>query len=273
MIEKTDRKILLSGCHAFSPEQTFYCGQCFRFERCGDGLFEGIAFGKRIKVGSEDGNTVLYCTPEEFEEVWRRYFDLDRDYSGICEKIGDDDYLKKAAEFGAGIRILRQEPWETLVSFIFSQCNNIPRIKGIIKRFCDLYGEDGAFPTPEKIAKMELCDLEPLRAGYRAQYVLAAAREVVSGDLDLEALSEKNVSAKEAAGRLLGLSGVGGKVAACVLLFGLGKTSAFPVDTWIKKTLAAHYPEGFDFKRFGNDAGIIQQYMFYYAINSKGDIK
>lgn len=267
MIEKTDDKVLLTGCHAFSPEQTFNCGQCFRFEKGRDGVFEGIAFGRCLRVGAEQGGTAIYCTSEEFDSLWRRYFDLDRDYCRICDKIGDDAYLKKAAEYGSGIRILRQEPWETLASFIFSQCNNIPRIKGIIKKFCELYGEDGAFPTPEKTAALTLADLEPLKAGYRAPYILSAARAVVSGTLDLQGLSSPEVSAEESEEKLLELPGVGKKVAACVLLFGLGKTAAFPVDTWIRKTFSVHYPQGFDPKKFGEDAGIVQQYLFFYALN------
>ena len=163
--------------------------------------------------------------------------------------------------------MLRQEPWEALCSFIISQCNNIPRIKGIVGKLCQKFGreiEDGfAFPEAEVIAALTPEDLAPIRAGYRAEYIVSAAREVASGALDLEAL--KKLPTQEARKRLLAVHGVGKKVADCVLLFGLSKTDAFPVDVWIKRVLDNVYPQGFDASVYGDLAGIVQQYLFFYA--------
>ena len=143
MIEKTDDKVLLTGCHAFSPEQTFNCGQCFRFEKGRAGVFEGIAFGRRLRVGAEQGGTAIYCTSEEFDSLWRRYFDLDRDYCRILDKIGDDPYLKGAST----VRIpIRQEPWETWPPLSFRSAT-IYRESRDYKKFCGCTAKT-APPTP-----------------------------------------------------------------------------------------------------------------------------
>lgn len=269
MIDYNDGAVVLSGNDAFSPERTFGCGQAFRFGE-NEGCCEGIAFGKRLRVRSEGDRTILSCSREDFESVWKDYFDLGRDYSAI-NIDRDDAFLAKAAAFGRGIRILRQQPWEALCSFIISQCNNIPRIKGIIAKLCGLYGEpaDGgfAFPTPERIAALPDDGLDAIRAGYRAPYILGAARAVASGKLDLPALTA--LPTDDARRVLLSVNGVGKKVADCTLLYGLGHTDAFPVDVWMKRALSEIYPGGFDEKRYGGDAGIIQQYIFYYARETK----
>ncbi len=269
MIEIYENKTILTGEHAFSPEQTFQCGQCFRFDRCEGGSFFGIAGGRGITVSRCEESTVLLCKKEDFERFWRNYFDLDRDYAAIPGRIRGDRFLETAAGFGSGIRILRQEPWETLCSFIISQCNNIPRIKGIIRRLCALYGEKTdcgkRFPEPERLAGMRPEDLSPLRAGYRAPYLIAAAEAVASGRLDLEALKSGDIPTDEVRKELMRLPGVGRKVADCVMLYGFSRTEAFPVDVWMKRALKTIYPGGFDAEAYGEYAGIIQQYIFYYA--------
>lgn len=266
MIKYTQNGVLLSGKDAFSPAQTFDCGQAFRFLPF-EGGYCGVAGGRYLEVSERDGETLLSCSREDFEGFWKDYFDLGRDYLAI-EIDPLDSFLTAAREYGRGIRILRQPPFEALCSFIISQCNNIPRIRGIISRLCELGGErleNGlyTFPTPERVEELGLEGLAALRAGYRAPYLLGAARAVNEGRLDLESL--KTLPTDEARAELLKLEGVGRKVADCVLLYGLGHTDAFPVDVWIKRALATVYPEGFDYLRYGENAGVIQQYIFFYA--------
>jgi N-glycosylase/DNA lyase len=179
--------------------------------------------------------------------------------------------MKRATDFGAGIRILRQDKWEALCSFIISQCNNIPRIKKIVETLCSTFGDpvelNGktfyTFPSADRVASLEAEDLAPLRCGYRAPYIIDAARAVASGELNLEELSRKDFNT--ALKTLKSLNGVGDKVANCVILFGLCMLNAFPIDVWMKKAIKEHYGDGFDPKIFGDYAGIAQQYMFYYA--------
>lgn len=269
MIEYAGDTVILTGGDAFSPEKTFLCGQCFRFEAEAGGEFVGIARGRRIRVGGDAERTVLSCGRAEFEAVWRGYFDAGNDYGRALRLIEGDAFLCAAEVFGRGIRILRQEPWEALCSFLISQCNNIPRIRRIISSLCVLFGEDigggFAFPTPERLADLDEAALAPVRAGYRAAYLLAAARAVCDGSLDLAAMEKGVYETAELRERLMRQRGVGRKVADCVLLYGLGRPDAFPQDVWVKRALAARYPDGFDAARFGAYAGIIQQYIFYYA--------
>jgi N-glycosylase/DNA lyase len=183
--------------------------------------------------------------------------------------------MTRAARFGTGIRILKQDKWEALCSFILSQCNNIPRIKQIVEKFCGLYGAPIAFsgdtyytfPSAETTARLTAEDLAPLRAGYRAPYILEAARTVSDGSMDLEALAAG--TPENALSALKKLSGVGDKVASCAVLFGLHMLDAFPVDTWMKKSIAENYKEGLDPSVFSPYAGIAQQYMFYYTRSGK----
>ncbi|MBQ9980347.1 MAG: DNA-3-methyladenine glycosylase 2 family protein [Oscillospiraceae bacterium] len=186
--------------------------------------------------------------------------------------------MKAACDFGKGIRILNQDSWEALCSFIISQCNNIPRIKGIINVLCEQWGKaiefEGrrfyTFPGAEIIAALDESDLSPLRCGYRAEYIIKAARAVAGGEIDLEAL--KKCSDGEALSALKSLRGVGDKVANCVLLFGLHKLDSFPVDVWIRRTVREKYGRGFDpAAAFGQYAGIAQQYMFYYARSGESE--
>ncbi len=270
MIKYQSDHIVLGGKYTFSPKNTFECGQCFRFNKIEgtQGTYAGIAGCKYIEVRNEGDDTLLFCSKEDFETFWRDFFDLDRDYDKIL--LGDDDvFLASAAEFGKGIRILNQEPWEALCSFIISQCNNIPRIKGIIDRFCKLFGEKKpfghCFPHPEVIAALEESDLAGIRAGYRAAYIINAARAVVFGDIDLENLKRSELSTEELRKELLNLRGVGVKVADCALLYGFARHDAFPMDVWMKRAISSAYPDGYDPAKHGENAGIVQQYIFYYA--------
>lgn len=255
----------------FDPVKIFECGQCFRWNADERGVYRGVAFGKAARVWSEGGSVYISGGMEDFENIWYDYFDLERDYAAARRELAVDDYTKAAADYGAGIRILRQDKWEALCSFIISQCNNIPRIKKIVETLCREFGDglelDGekyySFPEAERIAELEESDLAPLRCGYRAPYIIGAARAVASGELDLEALSHE--SFETALKRLKALNGIGDKVANCVILFGLCIPDAFPIDVWMKKALSAHYSKDFDPKVFGRNAGLAQQYIFYYA--------
>ena len=181
------------------------------------------------------------------------------------------EYLHACVDYGMGIRILRQDSWETLCSFIISQCNNITRIKGIVERLCELFGDECkangvsfyTFPTAERLAALEPSDLAGIRSGYRAEYIIAAARAVTNGDINLDAL--KTCDYREAIKTLRQIRGVGEKVANCVVLFGLYHMEAFPIDVWMKRALKEHFPADFDPTSLGAYAGLAQQYIFYYA--------
>jgi len=259
---------ILSGLTDFDADKIFDCGQCFRWLKQPDGSWRGIAHSRVMTLSQEENRVTLSAPKEDFESIWHNYFDLERDYEAMRSRLGVSDYMTKACEFGKGIRILRQEPWEALCTFIISQCNNIARIRGIVERLCALKGEElgeglYSFPSFDTVASLSEEDLAPLRSGYRAKYILEAARAVSEGRFDLDAACKMN--ADDAMKALLTLEGVGKKVAGCVMLFGLGKTEAFPIDTWMKKALKEYFEEGFDPRVFGDDAGIAQQYIFYYA--------
>ncbi len=253
-----------------NPRRTFDCGQCFRWNEDAEGRWRGVASGKAAVVWAEDGRTYIECALDDIY-FWRDYLDMDTDYEEARRSIEVCDYLRDCAAYGEGIRILRQDKWEALCSFIISQCNNIPRIKGIVEKLSSLYGdivaapwgEARSFPTAERVAQLTEADLAPLRSGYRAPYILAAAKAVASGELDLEETAL--LPCNEARAELKKLGGVGDKVANCVVLFGLHQLDAFPVDVWIKRALAANMPKGFDPTSLGKYAGLAQQYMFYHA--------
>ncbi len=252
-------------------------GQCFRMEEREPGVFSVIA-GRRyleIGLGEQADRFEYFCEPEEFETFWRRYFDLETDYGSIKAQISEEDeYLKQAALSGWGIRILRQELWEMIITFIISQQNNIPRIKRCVRLLCERYGEIMhnfrgetyfAFPEPEALASAELDELLACNLGYRARYVKETAQMVMEGLVSLDSLCQ--MKHEEAKKELLKLCGVGVKVAECVCLFALHHVDAFPVDTHIAQVLELHYPGGFPFRQYRGAAGIMQQYIFFYEVN------
>lgn len=245
---------------------TFNCGQCFRFNPMPDGSFGGVAFNKSVRFYDEGEQVRVQCDNEEDFGVWSDFLDLDRDYEKIISSLEGHQLLYKIADYGRGIRILRQEPWEALCSFIISQNNNIPRIKGIIERLCESFGDrlssgEFTFPSAQKIAALTVEELSVLRAGFRARYILDAAKKVASGEIVLEGL--RTMPYDDAKAVLKTICGVGDKVANCVLLFGLGHIDAFPVDVWIKKVMSSKFPQGLP-ECVGGHKGIIQQYLFYY---------
>ncbi len=274
-IETAGNEIKITPEDDFSAKKIFDCGQCFRWNENPDGSYTGVALGRAARVREDGGSVYITGTIEDFETVWSDYFDFGSNYARRRKLCAVDDYMLAASEYGRGIRILNQDRWEALCSFIISQCNNIPRIKKIVETMSSLWGEgtelEGreyrAFPDAERVAALSERELEPLRSGYRAPYILNAARMVSEGRLDLEALSK--LEYVEAKRRLMELPGIGEKVANCVVLFSLRMPSAFPIDVWIKKAIAEHYPNGLDTSVFGENAGLAQQYMFYYQRDRK----
>ena len=252
-------------------------GQCFRFNECVDG-YEIVASSKHLFIKQTgEFEYELDCEADDYEDFWKKYFDLDLNYKEIRGRIDkeDDSYLYCAAEYGKGIRILRQDPWEMLISFIISQRKNIPAIKASIEKLCAAVSRDigtdregntiYAFPTPEEIAGLSDEKLSACSLGYRDKYVRQAALDVVSGAVKLEEWGK--LSDEELMTGLLGLFGVGIKVANCEILFGYHRLDAFPKDVWINRVLELKYPGGFQFEKYAPYNGIMQQYLFYYSRN------
>jgi len=248
----------------FNAEMTLTGGQAFRWRRIKGDCFFGIAGNRRARIKRETSGIMLTAGDND-RQFWENYFDINTDYSAIIDCFSQDLTLRKACEYAHGLRVLKQEPFETLISFIISQNNNIPRITGIIERLCERHGEEFAascyaFPTAEALAQ---ADLSAIGAGYRARYINDAARKVKSGEIDLTALYE--MQTEEARQELLKITGVGEKVADCVLLFAYGK-STFPRDVHIKRVLEQYYPSGLPACVAGYE-GIAQQYLFEYIRN------
>ena len=246
--------------------QTLESGQCFRWKRQEDGSYTGISGSHILRIKQRPDGAVLTVRSEEEARFWLRYFDCDTDYAAVIKQFSADKTLREAAEENRGIRILRQEPFETLISFIISQNNNIPRITGIIGRLCESFGEritDGVFTFPDArtLAVLTPEDLAPLRAGFRVRYILDAANKVNSGEVDLQSICD--MSYDEGREYLKTITGVGDKVADCVLLFAYHKTEAFPADVWIKRITAEYYADGLP-ECMGEYKGIAQQYLFEY---------
>ncbi len=250
----------------FSLQDTLECGQCFRFSKQEEDCYFGIASNHCLTI-SQRGDSILFhnISEQEFLSFWMDYFDLTTDYAQIKTLFASDPILQEACEEAGGIRILRQDGFETLCSFILSANNNIPRIKGIVQRLCTCFGErlerDFAFPSAQRLALCSEEDLAPIRSGFRARYLLDAARKTVSGEFSPQELSVIDIA--QARESLYQILGVGKKVAECVLLYGFHRLEAFPVDVWIHKVLSRYYPDGFPFAN-SPYAGIAQQYLFHY---------
>lgn len=253
----------------FDLKQTFLCGQCFRWKEQPDGSFSAVVSGKLITAVQRGGD--IEIESQHSRKFLENYFDLNTDYSEYITRFSADKTLKAACESSPGIRILRQEPFETLISFIISQNNNIPRISGIIDRLCESFGEktDGgfAFPSAERLRGVTADDLAPLRAGFRARYIADAVSRVNSGEIDFDEINALPLSpARE---RLKQITGVGDKVADCVLLFAFHKLDAFPKDVWVKRIMTEFYPNGLPECVKGAE-GVAQQYLFDYVRNNNG---
>lgn len=270
---------------AYNLSKTLDCGQCFRWERVKDSNHEnewiGVACGKLISVAQEDDELIIYnSTKEEFDELWAHYFALDEDYEAIdnelLEKCQNPTFVK-ALEEGKGIRILHQEPWEAVCSFIISQNNNIPRIKKIIDTISFALGKQidstlmenhGAkdkefysFPTADAVLAAGEEFIFSLKTGFRAKYIIDAAQKWCSGEINEEEL--KNIEKLDnALAYLCKVKGIGLKVASCALLFGFERYDPFPIDVWMKRVLDKYFEKDFDPSTFGKYAGVAQQYLF-----------
>lgn len=251
----------------FNLKETLNCGQCFRFEEADDGVFCGVVKNKLVKVKEEGDKLIFFNTTQaEFDLFLCDYFDLKRDYNAINNSIIGNELLTKIIESEKGIRILKQEPFEALISFIISANNNIPRIKKIVNALCENFGEkiEGgyAFPTAEVLATKTPEDLSILRAGFRAKYIIDAAKKVNSKEVNLKEIYDMPLDvARE---KLKTILGVGDKVADCTLLFGFNKLDAFPKDVWIKRALEMYFPNGLPVSA-EKYMGIVQQYIFNYV--------
>ena len=270
--------VTVTDYNSFNVQETLESGQCFRYEKLGD-EYRIIAKGKLLSIRQADDKILFKTTVQEFEDIWLTYFDLNRDYRALKEVLASNDLvMREAVEYAGGIHIMRQEPWECLVSFIISQNNNIPRIRKIMDTLAKTFGrqiEEGvyAFPAPEDLTDVSLDDLLNCKTGFRAKYIMDAVRKISSGAVDLNALND--LSATEAREALMSIKGVGGKVADCVLLFAYGRTEVFPTDVWIKRVMQHFYFNKQETSvteihklaksRFGEYAGFAQQYLFVYA--------
>lgn len=275
--------LVIEDVNCFNIEEILECGQCFRFEKKGELEYKIIAYGKVLNISQNENRVEMYpCSKYEYENIWQNYFDMNRDYDEIKARISDnDEIMKKATHYAGGIRILNQEPYECLISFIISQNNNIPRIKGIISRMAEKYGkkadEDYLFPTLDEIKKASEEDLFALRMGFRAKYIRDCIDKLLSGEVDLGKI--ESLSTEELLKMLLKIKGVGQKVADCTMLFSMGRREVFPTDVWIKRVMEHLYFNGMetnikDIHKFAKDkwgdlAGYAQQYLFYYARSLK----
>ncbi|MDO4618877.1 MAG: DNA glycosylase [Clostridia bacterium] len=285
-IEVSGNNIILKHPDSFHLQHIFECGQCFRWDKVSENAYEGIAFGKALLIEKSKDDYIFHNTTEsDFNSLWKDYFDLDRDYSKIKSTFKGDKSLEEATEFGYGIRILNQDFFETVISFIISASNNIPRIKGIIARLSENFGEKVnymgkvfyTFPTPDKLSVLTEDEIAVIRSGFRGKYIIATSKAFASGEISYDKL--KDLSYTDAKTELLKLSGVGEKVANCILLFALAKYDSFPIDVWIKRIMEycyfdknqtdnktiANYAE----EHYGKYGGFAQQYLFYWARENK----
>lgn len=255
----------------FLPEHTFDCGQCFRWNREEDGSYTGVAFGKAVNL-SYDGKEITLngATDADVKAIWEDYFDIGRDYSAVKKSISVSPVVKEAVAFGEGIRILKQEFFETLLSFIISQQSSIPKIKSTVEKLASLYGDEielsgkvyYAFPTPEALRDVTEEDFARLGTGYRAKYLRRAVLGVLEGEISKEKMDR--LTTGDARAELLKIYGVGNKVADCILLFSLARFDSFPVDVWINRVIKEDLGGKSGQELFGPYSGFAQQYLFYW---------
>jgi len=278
-IEALGSSLILSGITGFEICQILECGQCFRFEKLEENHYRITAFRKILEIKQEsDTVTLSPCTYEEFEALWKNYFDLNRDYDKVKGIISQNDsFMEAAIAHAPGIRVLNQEFWEMIISFIVSQNNRIPMIKKVIENLSQAYGtpiEGGfAFPEDHQLAGASIDELMLLKTGFRAKYIKDAVSRSLAGQLKEDSI--KALPSSEARKQLTSVYGIGDKVADCVMLFGMGRTDVFPADVWIKRVISQLYYGGADIPlkelqtfaadKWGENAGLAQQYLFHYA--------
>lgn len=282
-----EQKYIIKNCNTFELKDIFECGQCFRFNKQEDESYTGVVGNNVINVKKVDNEIHIKSVGQDnLEELVVNYFDLNRDYEQIKDKLSKiDENMEKSISYGKGIRILNQDLWETIISFIISANNNIPRIKGIIDRMSERYGkkimfegkEYYTFPTVDELSKASVEDLRALGLGFRDVRVYETTKMIKNKEVDLEQLkNEKDFN--KVRNTLLTLPGVGPKVADCILLFStLKRWEAFPIDVWVRRVMNELYIKNPDetkvkkeeiekiaYEKFGNLAGIAQQYLFYW---------
>ncbi|MEL7604532.1 hypothetical protein SDC9_50485 [bioreactor metagenome] len=280
IIEK-DNMLIIEDIKDFNTTHIFDCGQCFRWNKEEDGSYTGVVSGKVINV-SQLGTKVIFdnLTLDDYHIV-KDYFDLDTDYEKIKEKVSTDDIMKKAIDFGCGIRILNQDEWETMISFMISANNRIPMIKKVIENLSCKFGnfitsyrgrDYYSFPTPEQLAEAPVDKIIECKAGFRAPRIKDAAERFLNERDTIYDL--KNKSYQEGLDYLKTYSGIGDKVANCILLFSMKQFDTFPVDVWVRRVMQTLYVDKdtsdkeirrFAEEKFGDFSGYAQQYLFYYA--------
>jgi N-glycosylase/DNA lyase len=294
-IEENNNSVTIKGVKNFNIKQVLECGQCFRWERIDDNNYIVVAKRRVIEIIQNGDEVIIENTNmEDFNNVWLDYFDLKRDYLSIKEELSKDELLKKSVEFGYGIRILNQDPFEMLISFIISARNSIPAIKKTVNKISEKWGDTikykgktyYAFPTAKQIKDATLEEIQDAGASFRSKYIISTIKNVndaleakADGKLSEELIKYdlehiKSLSTDECHIALQNFMGVGAKVADCIMLFSMGKHSAFPVDIWVKRAMIHFYlaPDVslakirvFGREKFGELAGMAQQYLFYYA--------
>lgn len=274
--------IIVTELTDFNIKETLECGQCFRFEKLNEMHYKIIAMDRILYIKQDEKEVIFYpCSLDDFEKIWINYFDFNTDYAEIKRSISNDEIIKKATEYAGGIRILNQDRFECLLSFIISQNNNIPRIKGIIANMSKKYGtkleNDYLFPSLEQLKNVTVDELMELRMGFRAKYIYDCIQKLCSGDVDIYNIDL--LTTDELLKNLLVIKGVGQKVADCTMLFSMNRREVFPTDVWVKRVMQELYFDGnetdikaihsFAKNKWGNLAGYAQQYLFYYARSLK----
>ncbi len=282
-----EQKLVLKNIDSFKLEDIFECGQCFRWDRQEDGSYIGVIKNGVLKV-SKQGKSVAFegVLEGDINSIVYDYFDLETNYNDFKDRLSKiDDNMKRSIEFGNGIRILNQDLWEMVISFIISANNNIPRIKGIINRISEKVGQKVTwngkdyflFPSPEELSKLSVADLRALGTGFRDKRIYNTTQMVINKEINLDSLI-KIKSTEEIRNELLKLDGVGEKVADCILLFALHRFDTFPVDVWVRRVMNVLYIHNEDetkvnkkqirevaYSLFGEIEGMAQQYLFYWA--------
>ncbi|APQ77116.1 DNA-3-methyladenine glycosylase family protein [Clostridium botulinum] len=297
-IENYTDGIVIKDVRNFELAHIFECGQCFRWYKTEEGSYIGVAYGKVIEVEKANNDVILHnATEEDFKNIWAEYFDLYRDYSEIKNILSKDEILAKSVEFGHGIRLLKQDPFEIIVSFIISANNRIPMIKKAIKNISERWGDPieykgniyYSFPTVEQLKDATEDELKACSVGFRAKYIKDTVNKIYQNSIEecekyekeYDMLWIKNQQDDICHKVLQNYSGIGAKVADCVMLFSMEKYSAFPVDVWVKRAMQYFYlaPDvslkkirDFGREKFGELSGFAQQYLFYYARENKIDV-
>lgn len=294
-IKYIDDKVILEEVKNFNIKQILECGQCFRWDKISETNYIIVAFERVLEITQEDNKVIFSNTnKEDFENIWLKYFDLDRDYDQIKEKLNIDETLQKSMEFGYGIRLLNQEAYEMVISFIISARNSIPMIKKTILNISEKWGKEieykgnkyYTFPTSEMLKDVTEEELKAIGGSFRSKYIVDTVGKInknlnnPTGEFNLERIIKLNDD--ECHKAMQEFKGVGAKVADCIMLFGMGKESAFPVDRWVERIMNYFYKldekslpkiRVIGREKFGNLAGFAQQYLFYYAITNNIKIK